>query len=122
MTVLCTGVEVRSPIGLVHARAILLLSSLDLPARAIVTNVKHFNGKHSCIYCEQEGTTSERSHSHRWWPFESNVVFRTHHSLMENAKEALKEPRTSVRSMWFKIVILLICGIQLTNYRYWKLP
>ena len=53
------GVEVRSPLGLVRARAMLLLSSLDLPARAIITNMKQFNGEHSCIYCEQEGTTSE---------------------------------------------------------------
>ena len=65
MIALCTGVEVRSPIGFVRDRAILLLSSLDLPARAIVTNMKQFNGKQSCIYCEQEGTTSERSHFRR---------------------------------------------------------
>ena len=63
MIALCTGVEVRSPIGFVRDRAILLLSSLDLPARAIVTNMKQFNGKQSNVDDQHIVYTCMRVHA-----------------------------------------------------------
>ena len=61
------GVAVQSPAGPNVARAILINCSVDLPARAILTNMKQWNGKYGCLYCEEEGTTIGDDHLHRYW-------------------------------------------------------
>lgn len=81
------GVEIQTATGTVCARAMLLIASFDLPARALVMNMKQFNGKNACLYCEQEGTTEHGRSLHRWWPYEAYQV-RTHDSLMAAARQA----------------------------------
>lgn len=89
------GIEIVSPrLGKMQAKAILILSSLDLPARALVTNMKQYNGICGCIYCEQEGTTTSGCSLHRWWPYRPSIE-RTHQTLMLNARQAY-ESRTAV--------------------------
>ena len=89
------GVTVCTPAGPMIARLILLLCSFDLPARAIVLNMKQWNGKHDCLYCESPGTTLHGDHLHRYWPKDDNAIARSHTSLMCNADEATRT-RTSV--------------------------
>lgn len=41
--------------GAVRWRAMLMLPPDDLPARALLTNMKNFNGESSCSTCLQKG-------------------------------------------------------------------
>ena len=56
----------------------LLLCSADMPARAIIANMKLFNGKHGCSTCEDPGDNKSGSSSlNRLWPFQEVNVVRT---------------------------------------------
>ena len=39
----------------------LLMCSVDLPARALVLNMKQFNGRYGCCYCEDKGVLRSTS-------------------------------------------------------------
>ena len=84
------GITVKAPCGEVTSKARLLLSSFDLPARASVLNMKLFNGKFACAYCEDEGVPRASSHLHRNWPYEALSHQRTHSSFISNALEAVR--------------------------------
>ena len=81
------GIEVATPSGKVLARAMLLTTAVDLPARAILMNMKLFNGKYACVYCEHEGVTEDGNHLHRFWPHRT-APSRSHQSILSNAVEA----------------------------------
>ena len=85
-----SGVSINSPVGEIMAKARLLQCSVDLPARAAVLNMKQFNGRYGCVYCEDEGTARASSHLHRNWLPSTTSVARTHHSIISNAKDALQ--------------------------------
>ena len=72
------------------AHAILLLHSVDLPARAMVLNSKQWNGKFGCCYCKFEGVNPPGNTLVRYWPPERHSTIRTHASLMQNAREAVR--------------------------------
>ena len=63
-----SGIQVSTPQGQLTAKAMLIQCSVDLPARAMVTNTKQFNGKFGCIYCYNPGTTHPSNPLHRFWP------------------------------------------------------
>lgn len=84
------------PAGPQTARAILITSSLDLPARAAATNMKQWNGQQGCLYCEDLGTTLDGDHLHRYWPDEGVSVERSHASLIKNATNATKTAGAAV--------------------------
>ena len=56
-----TGFMVETDLGPVRCKAMLLLSTDDLPARALLTNMKNCNGKSSCSTCHQKGKTVKLS-------------------------------------------------------------
>lgn len=86
------GVEVETPVGVMVARAMLLLGSMDVPARAIVTNMKHFNGKFSCLYCHHSGETEPGNHLHRYWPNSSATMdLTTVDSMLADAESAITQ-------------------------------
>lgn len=70
------------------SKAHLILCSVDLPAQAIITNMKQFNGAFGCGYCEQEGNARPECPGQRNWPMVSGAPRRTHESLLANASEA----------------------------------
>lgn len=72
------------------AGAILLLCSVDLPARAIVTNMKQWNGLHGCLYCEDQGVILGTDHLHRFWPQQNSSILRSRSSLLRNAEMAAR--------------------------------
>lgn len=84
-----SGFPVDSPAGPVVAMARLVMCSLDLPAKAIVLNVKQFNGEYGCTYCEDKGETRATSHLHRNWPYSTSSTARTHAGILENARESV---------------------------------
>ena len=83
------GVEVVTPVGRIATHAILLQVSPDLPARAQLLNMKQFNGKYGCLYCENPGSTIPGAPLHRFWPPERSCILRSNSSLMDNAREAV---------------------------------
>ena len=78
----------NTPDGAMRAHAVILMSSVDLPARVIVANMKQFNGKFGCIYCEDEGITVDRNYLVRYWPMASSSTPHSHDSIMDNARTA----------------------------------
>ena len=55
----------------------------------MVTNMKQWNGKHGCLYCEDEGKTIGRDQLHRYWPYLESARPRSHASLLKNAEKAI---------------------------------
>ena len=88
------GVTVHTPCGDKTAKVVLLASSADLPARAMLMNMKRFNRKFGCLYCEHPGETSAGNHLHRFWPFRAACPDRTHISLLSDGKEAVISGKT----------------------------
>lgn len=76
--------------GELTVRARLLMCSVDLPARAVVLNMKQFNGEYGCCYCEDAGVARSSSHLHRNWPLVTTSTPRTHQSILSNARTALQ--------------------------------
>lgn len=62
---------------------------LTFPAKAIVINMKQYNGKYGCSSCEDEGVPRSSSHLHRNWPYSNSSTLRTHSGIIAYAKEAL---------------------------------
>lgn len=85
------GFSVKTRTGTVQGHARLLMCSVDLIARCNILNMKQFNGKYACTYCEDEGTERATSHLHRNWLYQRSSVPRTHNTIMLNAKEALRK-------------------------------
>lgn len=72
------GIEVQTPDGTKRCRAVLLLSSLDLPARAMFCNMKAYNGQHACCTCLDEGDNTIGAHAGiRYWPYNPSCQIRT---------------------------------------------
>lgn len=88
----------KTPDGEMVCKVRLLMCSVDLVARAPVLNMKQFNGKYGCCYCEDEGHPLPTTHLHRTWPYSDSSTPRTHQGMIANAKEALrkKEPVSDV--------------------------
>ena len=93
-TLLLAGVDVQTPEGIITARVIILSCSVDLPARAMITNMKQWNGINGCLCCEDIGTTVGTDHLHRYWPHQGCSIERTHASLLRNATEAVRQGTT----------------------------
>ena len=78
-----------TPEGEKTARCILLMSAVDLPARALLLNMKQYNGIQGCSFCYSEGKSKRSSPLHRYWPPTLTVpVLRTSQSIRENAAQA----------------------------------
>jgi hypothetical protein len=84
------GIAVQTPSGSLIARAMLLNCSVDLPARAMLVNMKQWNGVHGCLYCEDPGVTLGNDHLHRYWPHQDSSVLRNRASLLKNAELAIR--------------------------------
>jgi hypothetical protein len=80
---------VVTPEGEKRARCILLMSAVDLPARALLLNMKQYNGSFGCCFCYNEGKSRRNSPLHRFWPPPLTApVLRTSQSIRENATQA----------------------------------
>ena len=91
------GVQLNTALGERRVHAMLMVCSLDLPAKAALLNMKQFNGASSCSVCDAPGQTFRGSHLHRFWPFNQEGVFRTDTAVRENALNAAVQGK-AVRS------------------------
>ena len=89
----------KSPLGIVTSKAMLLMCSADLPACAQVLNMKQYNGKHGCAYCKDEETPRPSSHLHRNWLYLCDPVECSHQNMISDAKKAI-EKGEAVRTMY----------------------
>ena len=69
-------------------KAKLLLCVFDLPARALVLNIKQFNGYYGCPMCLDKGI--HKNNRHLYLPGDSHVS-RTMQMMLQYAAEALKK-------------------------------
>lgn len=83
-----------TPAGAMVARVALLLCSVDLPARALITHMKQWNGINGCLYCENDGVTIGSDHLHRYWPYQPSSRLRSRASLLSNAEIAITTGNT----------------------------
>jgi hypothetical protein len=79
------GLEVSTVSGAKKVKAAMVVVSCDLPARALVLNMRQFNGQHGCHLCEDPGENSHVNPMLRWWPYNEGPVLRTKTSLLKNA-------------------------------------
>ena len=98
------GVQVVSPDGVTHnSRAMLLLSSCDLPAKALVSNMKAYNGKYGCATCKDMGAGSSNP-LHRIWPFCEVIVIRTKQECYKSICEAVEKKEAVSFNCSYKMV------------------
>ena len=84
-----TGIVVRTKDGLRQCRARLCICTADLPAKALVCNMKAYNGEYACPTCLDKGdNTVGPSFLHRYWPFNPSMVLRTEEGVWEASSEA----------------------------------
>ena len=69
---------------MVVAKARLLMCTLDLPAKAMLLNMKQFNGEYGCTYCKDKGEPRATTHLHRNWPYSTCSTPRSHTRTPEN--------------------------------------
>ena len=69
-----------------------------LPARALVANMKAYNGKYSCTSCEDSGEEGSNP-LHRVWPFNAESTTRNKATVMKAVCDAVQQ-QTSVSFVW----------------------
>lgn len=79
------GIEVSTATTAVKATMVAM--SCDLPARALVLNMRQFNGEGGCHLCEDPGKNSAHNPMLRWWPYNKDAALRTKNSLLKNSGE-----------------------------------
>ena len=83
------GIKVETPDGFFISRGMLLLTTVDLPARAILCNMKQHSGAHACCTCEDLGdNTLGKTRLHRVWPFTASCKIRTPESVANAFRSA----------------------------------
>lgn len=71
-----------------------MLVSVDLPARALVLNMKQFNGKYGCSICLDEGESPAGQPMLRFYPYKDTSTPRTHQSMLTDARKVVMEGGT----------------------------
>lgn len=89
-----SGLQVVTPFGAKVFKGHLLMAPLDLPARAMVTNMKQFNGRYACVFCHDQGETNQKQIR---YPFNEACEMRTHQSILDDAGKAMQN-RKPVRT------------------------
>ena len=85
-----TGTQVITLCGkALQCRAILMLCSTDLPARALVSNMKAYNGTYGCSVCTDSGERGS-SATHRIWPFKTKNTIRSRESTYKAIQDAVQ--------------------------------
>lgn len=113
------GVRVTTSSGTTVCKAMLLMVSVDLPARAMVLDMKQFNGKNGCCYCESPGTPRPSLPMIRNWPPGGGHPLRTHESIRENGKRALDLGNT-VSEYFMFWCFYAVSGSMIMCVGYWN--
>ena len=82
------GTEVETTGGKKTIRTKLILSVFDLPAKCTAVNMKQFNGRYGCLYCNHPGESLMKGCT--IYRPGTSCELRTHESVNRHAEEALK--------------------------------
>ena len=89
ITIVPIGIKVETLDGVFISRGMLLLTTVDLPAKAILCNMKQHSGAHACSTCEDLGdNTLGKTQLHRVWPFTASCKIRTPESVANAFRSA----------------------------------
>ena len=89
--ILLAGDEVILPNGLKEiVKGTILFPADDVPAKAVITCMKQFNGRYGCQLCLQEGDPLANAPMVCCWPPEPSMVLRTNEIIIADAEEAFK--------------------------------
>lgn len=71
-------------------RAMMVVATMDLPARAAVLHMTQYNGEYSCIFCMDSGQVVKSGKGHcRSFPYKSEPIsLRTNEDVIQNGKQA----------------------------------
>ena len=99
----CVGINVTTSMGLtVTCKAMLLLCSADLPARALISNMKQYNGFHACSICTDPGSHT----THHIWPYTDTNTLRTQTDTYKAIMAAVRQEEPVSVAKNFKIVVV----------------
>lgn len=105
-----TGVTISTSSGPKTVKAAIIMFSCDLPARAMILNMRQFNGKHGCHLCDDEGQTAASNPLLRWWPYKYPRRMRTKNDILQSSAQATTSG---------EIVSITPCDL-LTSYTYFN--
>lgn len=101
--------------GNINVRCMLLVVTVNLPARADLMNMKRYNSKCACQLCMSEGKGYGPNNIHRWSPFQQNLKKRTHEDQLTCIKGHSEESsygseralsfRKTVASFWSDSIV-----------------
>lgn len=80
------GITVQTPDGIMNSKAMILLCTADLPAKAKVANSVQYNGYYGCNTCNIRGQYLGHN---MCWPYDPSAIIRSHQSILAHAKEAV---------------------------------
>ena len=82
------------------SKAMILLCTADLPAKAKVANSVQYNGYFGCNTCTIQGQYLECS---MCWPYDPSATTRSHLSILADAKQAI-EISNSVKTFYIHLL------------------
>ncbi|XP_048246521.1 uncharacterized protein LOC125377412 [Haliotis rufescens] len=107
------GIEIDTFLGKKFVKGLLLAVCVDLPARAMVLNMKQFNGKYGCNVCHAEGETQPNCPLHRYYPVGESSQ-RTHKSMVNDVRTAVQSGQ-AVRGMKGGSALLALKHVDLSK-------
>ena len=118
--VVIAGVEVNTLFGERRVHAMLMICSLDLPAKAALLNMKQYNGANGCSACDAPGKTFPGCHLHRFWPFDQEGTLRTDTTMRMNALNAALQGKAVRSHILYKFKRLLQLHVVLMNWNLYQ--
>ena len=103
-------IEIITPHGPSKCKAVVLVYTADLPARAMIANMKQFSGSYACTTCTDEGKNTWSSNSlHRVWPYGTSATVRT----VEDVKRNIREAVSTGKAVCYFVSCCMFCIIAL---------
>jgi hypothetical protein len=100
---------------IILSKAILLIVTMDLQARAFMLQMTHHNGEYGCLYCHQKGVSVPSGAGHcRSYQYEDNLDMRTDESVRNHSKEA-RSSHKRVMGFYGETVFLYLSCFSLVN-------
>ena len=96
--------------GQYRCHGTLLLTSSDLPAKAMLMNMKRHNSKYGCPLCEVQSQPRNCGPMHRYWPASNTGQLRTHSSILQCAANVLENDISVSLSIKY-LLALITCLI-----------
>jgi len=82
----------------IRSKAMLIIMTMDLQARAYILQMTHHNGEYGCLYCLQKGETVASGGGHcRSYRYQEQPELRTEDGIKTHAREARNSHKRVMR-------------------------